>query len=173
MPKTLVLYALQGAGPTDGATPGPNPFVDAFVEGARSVRFSEVDVRTLPGVSAPSGSVPPPLESVERLADYDAIVIGAPTPASGLAPDVAALLAAAASLPTSGALLDRVGSAFTIPPAGASVWSLLTPLADLGLILVAPPTDGSLAATDALRAQGARVATVAEWVRHAKSHRHS
>jgi NAD(P)H dehydrogenase (quinone) len=98
-----------------------------------------------------------------------------------------------------GRLVDKVGAAFTTVSTQhggheTTLWSIMTPMANLGMILVPPgysdpamfkggspygatattgaggPGEDDLAAA---RHQGKRVATVAEWVRHAKSHAHS
>jgi NAD(P)H dehydrogenase (quinone) len=97
-----------------------------------------------------------------------------------------------------GLLVDKVGAAFTsvsTPHGGheTTLWSIMTPMANLGMIIVPPgysdpvmfkggspygatATTGAAAPTPddlaAARHQGKRVATVAEWVRHAKSHKH-
>jgi hypothetical protein len=126
MPKTLVLFA-----------PSVAPAATALADAARSVRFSEVDVR-----------VP---DDVESLASYDAVAVG------GLSDDeLRALLARAGARP------DTVGAAFGDDE--ASRWDTLRTLAAAGCLLV-PPSDD-------LTALGRRVANVAEWVRHAKSHHH-
>ena len=203
MPKTLVLFYSQG-----GHTAA---LADAIVEGARSVRFAEVDVRRLDDV-APAHEVEADaewsasraalaaryrtLEGVERLADYDAIVLGGPTQRGAVAAPVAQLLDQAAAALAPAALLDRVGSAFTSTQTSEgeperTLWSIMAPMARLGMILVSPapggpaPTGGtpdgpasttggapSEADLAAARRQGQRVATVADWVRHAKGHAH-
>lgn len=128
MPKTLVLFA-----------PAVAPLATAVAEGARAVRFSEVDLRSP--------------DDVPSIADYDAVAVG------GLAPEeLAAVLA------RSGPLGDTVGTAFGDD--AATQWETLRALAAAGCLLVPPQPD------DAAAAHGKRVATVAEWVRHAKSHQH-
>jgi NAD(P)H dehydrogenase (quinone) len=86
MPKVLVqFYSRTGNTAT---------LADAVVEGARSVRFAEVDVRRIDDL-APTGaieSIPDWKRSraalaakyqtfadVNTLADYDALILGAPT----------------------------------------------------------------------------------------------
>jgi hypothetical protein len=125
MPKTLILFA--DSDPSRA---------DRIADGARSVRFSEVDVL--------------PLDPMPDPRAYDAIVIDA------MAPDVVRLLGAAT------ALTDKVGATFGGDD--AAHWSTLRALANLGCLLVPPASDEA--------ALGRRVATVAEWVRHARSHHH-
>jgi NAD(P)H dehydrogenase (quinone) len=97
-----------------------------------------------------------------------------------------------------GLLADKVGSAFTSVQTAhggheTTLWSIMTPMANLGLIIVPPGyTDavmfaggspygatsttggGSVAEGDlaAARHQGKRVATVTGMITHAKSHHH-
>jgi NAD(P)H dehydrogenase (quinone) len=97
-----------------------------------------------------------------------------------------------------GALVNKVGSAFTSVATNhggheTTLWSIMTPMANLGLIIVPPgysdavmfaggspygatattgggaPTDADLAAA---RHQGKRVAEVTGWITHARSHQH-
>ncbi|HEU4629969.1 MAG TPA: hypothetical protein VFS08_09480 [Gemmatimonadaceae bacterium] len=175
MPKVLVLFHSQ--------TGHTAALADRIADGARSVRFTEVDVRRLEALSpapalapdaasaaAASAAAALPqryraLDDVRTVTDYDALVLGSPTRHGVLATELALFLERLAPLVAEGALRDVVGSAFTpASPGGAdlTLWSILAPLADLGLILVPPAAEP--------HDQGARVATVAEWVRHAKSH---
>ena len=86
MPKVLVLFYSR--------TGNTAKLADAIVEGARSVKFTEVDTRRLDDLAPESviDSVPGwregrdqlmqkyrTLESFERLAEYDALILGAPT----------------------------------------------------------------------------------------------
>jgi NAD(P)H dehydrogenase (quinone) len=218
MPKTLVLFYSR--------TGHTAALADAVAEGAGEVRFAEVDVRRVDDL-APAHVVEADarwsetrarlagayrtLESVERLAEYDAIVLGAPARHGVMAAELKHVLDQAAPLWERGALADKVGSAFTSvhPLHGghhATLWSVLTAMGNLGMLLVPPapaappparpadaypvppdhagrpadaypvppdhagrPADADLAVA---RQQGRRVATVAEWVRHAKSHHH-
>ena len=157
MPKTLVLVPSR--------TGRMAALADAIVEGARSVRFAEVDVRRLDEPGAVT------------LAGYDAIVLAAPAEADDASGALTGLLDQA------GTLLDVVGSAFAAPPPdgrATALWSLLASMGTRGMILVTPGTAPSVdpgatsddAALAAAREQGRRVATVAGWVRHAKGHEH-
>ena len=125
MPKTLILFA--GDDPADA---------DAIADGARSVRFAEVDVL--------------PLDPAPDARDYDAIVVDAASPHVG------------GLLGRGGPLSDKVGSAFGGDDDARC--TALRALASAGCLLVPPQADG--------QALGKRVATVAEWVRHARSHHH-
>ena len=157
MPKTLVVVTSR--------TGRLAALADAIVEGARSVRFAEVDVRRLDETDV----------GAEGLAGYDAIVLGAP------ADDEAMPEALAGLLDEAGTLVDVVGSAFAPRPSSgrdAGLWSLLASMGARGMILVTPSASGGAAPDDddatlaAAREQGRRVAIVAGWVRHAKGHEH-
>jgi NAD(P)H dehydrogenase (quinone) len=192
MPKTLVLFYSR--------TGNTSALADAIAEGVRQVRFAEVDVRRLDDLAPAHVIDGDPrwkagrdrlaaeyrtLASVEALTEYDAVVVGAPARYGAMTPELKAFFDQAAPLAARGALADRVGSAFTsvatqLDGRRHTVWSMLEPLASLGMILVPPgamaaephrdgPTGDDL---DAARAHGRRVATVAAWVRHAKSHEH-
>jgi NAD(P)H dehydrogenase (quinone) len=202
MPKVLVVFHSR--------TGSTARMADAIADGARAVRFTEVDVRRLDDL-APAmviGSVPGwqeareqlatryrTLETVEQLADYDALVLGSPTRYGVMSAELKNLLDATGPLWNRGALVDKVGGAFsgTATPHGGNettIQSIVTVMAHHGMILVPPgytepvlfkagspygatyvgtPTEDDLAAA---RHQGKRIAKVAEWVRHAKSHEH-
>ncbi|MHB1224532.1 MAG: NAD(P)H:quinone oxidoreductase [Gemmatimonadaceae bacterium] len=201
MPKVLVLFHSR--------TGNTARLADAIADGARSVRFTEVDVLRLddlrpePAAAVASGEASGDgladyrtLADVDDLAGYDAIILGSPSCHGTMAAELKLLLDRAEPLRRHGALADRVGSAFTTvqaPHGGAetTLWSIMTAMASLGMILVPPgytdpvmheggspygataiTGDRSPTAADvaAARHQGARVARVAEWVRHAKGH---
>ena len=202
MPKTLVLFSSR-----TGRTAA---LADAIAEGASSVRFAEVDVRYLPALALPETTGDPqrtsvqealaqkyrPLEAVERLADYDGLVVGAPTRDGVIAAELERLLRQAGSLFGGGRLVDRAGSAFTTVPDGdggaeAALWSIMKPMAAMGMILVPHGSAGGDAAAGSpygatstgdrepgaaelsvARHQGKRVATVAAMVAHVRSHHH-
>lgn len=203
MPKVLVLFHSR--------TGNTARIADAVAEGARSVRFTEVDVRRLDDL-APE----PVIEADERwresreqlrrryrtfddvnaLAHYDALILGSPTRHGVMSAELKLLLDQTGPLWSEGKLVDKVGAAFTsvqTPHGGheTTLWSIMTPMANLGMIIVPPGyTDpvmftagspyGATASTAeaapgeadlaVARHQGARVARVAEWVRHAKGH---
>lgn len=204
MPKTLVLFSSR--------TGHTAALADAIAEGASSVRFAEVDVRWLPNLAlAESSDAEPgrkatqdalakkyrPLGEVERLADYDALIVGAPTRNGVMAAEVEHFLRQAGSLFAGGKLVDRAGSAFTsVSDAGsgaeATLWSIMKPMAALGMLLVPPGSAGQggsatgheygvvscgerepdSTALDAARYQGKRVAQVAAMLAHVRSHHH-
>ena len=161
MPKLLVLFPAAGAELA--------PLADAVLEGARSVRFAEVDVRTF-GDAGDAAATRKALAGTADLTSYDGIVVGVPAgDAEGRA--LRELLAR-----FDGSLSDKVGSAFTTGSgAGRSavLWSALSPMADRGMILVPLPfSDEGDANTEACRRMGKRVAEVVGWVTHARSHHH-
>jgi len=94
---------------------------DAMAEGARS-GGAEVDIRRVPE-TAPQAVVEaahfktdtahPVIESVDALANYDAIIIGAPTRFGRMPSQMAAFLDQAGGLWMRGALNGKVGGAFT------------------------------------------------------------
>ena len=135
------------------------------------------------------------LESVESLAHYDALIIGDPVHAGMISRELSDILEQVTSLARRGALVDKVGSAFgpvatLSSDAETKLMPMLLPLMRFGMIIVPPGFDAaapvagraSVAPADAgsrapaagelllARQLGARVAKVAEWVRHAKSH---
>jgi hypothetical protein len=136
MPKTLILHA-----------PAAAALARELAEGARSVRFAEVDLRPLAAGDEAAAL------AHDDVAQYDAIVLDA-TVADG-----------ADQLGRAGLLPDRVGASFGGD--AEARWTALRRMGEAGMLLVPPA-----GAADALRALGQRVATVAEWVRHAKSHHH-
>jgi NAD(P)H dehydrogenase (quinone) len=202
MPKVLVLFHSR--------TGNTARLADAIAEGARGVRFTEVDVRRIDDL-APAGVIESSAAwkasreqlaaryrtfgSVDELAAYDALVLGAPTRYGVMSAELKNVLDQAGPLWERGALADKVGAAFTSVSTvhgghETTLWSIMTPMANLGMILVPPgytdpalfragspygatATTGGAPTPDDLavaRHQGKRVATVAEWVRHAKSH---
>ena len=161
MPKLLVLF--------DARSDELTRLAEAVAEGARRVRFAEVDVRRLDGASGATGRHRA-LESGDAIAAYDGIIVGAD---SAVAHDEEALdpLASAPSL------LNKVGAAFVAARPAENgrnaLWSALAPLADRGMILVTPPvTDASGDALESALELGKRVADVVGWVTHARSHHH-
>lgn len=205
MPKVLVLFHSR--------TGHTAALADAIAEGAAAVKFTEVEVRRIADL-APEAIIQGneewrssrealsrkyrTLESVDALADYDALILGSPTRYGVMSAELKNVLDQTGPLWQRGALVDKVGSAFSTvsTPHGGhemTIQSILVPMMHLGMILVPPgysdpvmftagspygatATTGSAAPTSAdlavARHQGRRVATVAEWVRHAKSHKH-
>ena len=184
MPKVLVLFYSR-----TGRTAA---LADAIAEGAGSVKFTEVEIRRIEDL-APTAVIEADesrkiaraalvkkyrtLESVESLAQYDALVIGSPARSGIMSAELKHTLDEAGALAERGALVDKVGSAFGSAAAGGdevNIMSMLIPMMHFGMIIV-PAGHGELPAVAggdpaAARQQGARVAKVAEWVRHATSH---
>jgi NAD(P)H dehydrogenase (quinone) len=166
MPKLLVLFQSR--------SPDVTALAEAVVEGARSVRFAEVDLRRLavsdedPHLPDTSGRSHRALERVEEIAAYDGLVLAL----SGDGDRGTTLTNAFESL--GGSLVNKVGAAVTTAEgAGRSavLWSALTPMADRGMILVPMPFAEPTEAASARRL-GKRVAEVIGWVTHARSHHH-
>jgi NAD(P)H dehydrogenase (quinone) len=205
MPKILVLFYSR--------TGNTAALADAVAEGARSVRFAEVDVRRIDDLAPASvvASVPDWARSREALAaryqtfadvnalvGYDALILGAPTRYGIMAAELKNVLDQTGPLWERGALVNKVGAAFTSVATGhggheTTLWSIMTPMANLGLILVPPGYSdavmfsggspygatattggGAPGAADlaAARHQGKRVAEVTGWITHARSHAH-
>ena len=162
MPKILVLFA------------GPHSNVaDAIADGARAVRFSEVELRRVASGAPGDASLPGgarELAGVEELIPYDAIVMASTTERGDLDDACRRLLDEAAVAIPRAALQHKVGSAFPshIDAASASVWPALGALGDVGMLIVAPAG----ADLDAATGLGGRVAQVAAWIAHERSHHH-
>jgi NAD(P)H dehydrogenase (quinone) len=203
MPKILVLFYSR--------TGNTAALADAIAEGARSVRFAEVDQRRIDDFAPQSviDSIPEwkssreklaakykTLGSVDDLVNYDALILGSPTRYGIMSAELKNVLDQTGPLWQRGALVNKVGSAFTSVSTGhggheTTLWSIMTPMANLGLILCPPGyTDavmfaggspyGATATTGggapgendlaAARHQGKRVAEVVGWITHARSH---
>lgn len=188
MPKVLVLFYSR--------TGNTAALADAIAAGADSVKFTEVEMRRVEDRARASEIEAnaewnaartaltkkyPALESVESLAQYDALILGSPVRQGMMSEELKQVLDQANVRLQRGALADRVGSAFA-PVSAANgghdveIMPMLIPMMRLGMILVPPggldprgvdPAGAELAAA---QRQGARVAKVAGWVRHAKSH---
>jgi len=168
MPKLLVLFQSRSADVVHLA--------EAAAEGARSVRFAEVDLRHFPAADDSRAGVDAaarthrPLEQVQDMAPYDGLIF-----VVGREPDAGHSLARALRS-FAGSLVNKVGAVLT-PAAGsersATLWSVLSPMADRGMILVPAAFTAEQAVDDAAtRDLGKRVAEVIGWVTHARSHHH-
>ena len=206
MPKILIAFYSR--------TGNTAKLADAIADGARSVRFSEVEVRRIDDLAPASVIDANPqwkagrealaanyqvLSGVAELAEHDALVLGSPTRFGVMAAELKLVLDQAGGLWKHGALVNKVGAAFTsvsTPHGGheTTLWSIMTPMANLGMILVPPgftdpvmykggspygataTVNSSSAITDAdlaaARHQGKRVAEVTAWITHARSHAH-
>lgn len=122
---------------------------DAVAEGARATG-AEVDIRRVPE-TAPDAVVKaahfktdtahPEIEGIDALRDYDAIVIGAPTRFGRMPAQMAAFLDQAGGLWQSGALIGKVGAAFTSTASQhggqeVTLFSILTNLLHFGMTIV-------------------------------------
>ena len=166
MPKLLVLFQSSSAEVVRLA--------EAVAEGARGVRFAEVDLRQLPlpeggtdAALATTARAPHRLQDVDAMEQYDGLVLA-------VGQDADAMLRAIDGF--GGSLSNKVGSVIT-PLSGAErrsvLWSVLGPMADRGMILVPPAFAGESGANEeTMRALGKRVAQVIGWVTHARSHHH-
>ena len=166
MPKLLVLL--------QSSRPDVVRLAEAAAQGARDVRFAEVDVRRLPpsdeardDAAGATGRAAHPLQHVDAMGQYDGLIFAADE-------DGQAMLRALDGF--GGSLTNKVGAVIT-PEQGAErravLWSLLGPMADRGMILVpAPFADESAANEESTRKLGKRVFEVIGWVTHARSHHH-
>lgn len=205
MSKILVLFYSR--------TGNTAALADAIADGARSIRFAEVDVRRIDDLAPRSviDAIPDwksareklaakyrTFTDVNELANYDAIIFGSPTRYGIMSAELKNILDQTGPLWQAGALVNKVGAAFTSVATAhggheTTLWSIMTPLANLGFILVPPgysdavmfaggspygatsttgggaPTEADLAAA---RHEGKRVAEVTGWIMHAKSHQH-
>jgi NAD(P)H dehydrogenase (quinone) len=85
-----------------------------------------------------------PVATVAELADYDAIIIGAPTRFGRMPGQLAAFLDQAGGLWASGALNGKVGGAFTSPATQhggneATLFSIITNLLHFGMMIIGLP----------------------------------
>lgn len=143
MAKVLVLY-YSSYGHVEA-------LADAVAEGARSTGAT-VDVKRVPE-TAPAEVVKAahfkvdqkaPLASIEELAQYDAIVIGAPTRFGRMPSQMAAFLDQAGGLWMKGALNGKVGGAFTSSASQhggneVALFSIIVNLLHFGMTIVGLP----------------------------------
>ncbi len=122
---------------------------DAVAEGARSAG-ADVDVRRVPEtapaeVAAAAGFVAdtshPLLEDVNELANYDGIIVGAPTRFGRMASQMAAFWDRAGGVWYQGQLNGKIGGAFTSTATQhggqeATLFSIITNLLHFGLTIV-------------------------------------
>jgi len=122
---------------------------DAVAEGARA-GGAEVDIRRVPETAPPevvkaagfkADTAHPVIESVDALADYDAIIVGAPTRFGRMPSQMAAFLDTAGGLWASGKLNGKVGGAFTSTATQhggqeTTLFSIITNLLHFGLAVV-------------------------------------
>ncbi|HMR68628.1 MAG TPA: NAD(P)H:quinone oxidoreductase [Rubrivivax sp.] len=143
MPKVLVLY-YSSYGHLE-------TMAQAVAEGARA-GGARVDVKRVPE-TAPEAVAKAahfkldqaaPVARVDELADYDAIVIGAPTRFGRMPSQMAAFLDQAGGLWAKGALNGKVGGAFTSTATQhggqeVTLFSIITNLLHFGMVIVGLP----------------------------------
>ena len=141
MPKVLVLY-YSSYGHIE-------QMADAMAEGARH-GGAEVDIRRVAETAPPevvkaahfkTDSAHPLIEGAQALADYDAIIVGAPTRYGRMPAQMAAFLDTTGGLWMKGALNGKVGGAFTSTASQhggqeTTLFSIITNLMHLGLLIV-------------------------------------
>jgi NAD(P)H dehydrogenase (quinone) len=122
---------------------------DAVAEGARRAG-AEVDIRRVPEtapaeVAKAAGFKPdishPVIEGIDKLADYDAIIVGSPTRFGRMSSQMASFLDQAGGLWMRGALNGKVGAAFTSTATQhggqeVTLFSIITNLLHFGLTIV-------------------------------------
>ena len=143
MPKVLVLYY---------STYGHiEQMANAVAEGARAAG-AEVDVKRVPE-TAPEDVAraahfkldhAAPVATIAELADYDAIVLGAPTRFGRMPSQMTAFLDQAGGLWMSGTLNGKVGAAFTSTASQhggqeTTLFSIITNLLHFGMTIVGLP----------------------------------
>lgn len=161
VPKLVVLFC--------GAESPSAALAAAVADGARTIRFTEVEVRALGAHEMPAGMRAKRLESSDSLTSYDGIVIAGssagsvPEELSRLLDEMEHQLGAAAAQPPAGPFVDTVFGVV-----GGANTDLLARVARLGGIIVGE----GVAEDPVARATrvGARVAKVIGWVRHALAH---
>ena len=141
MTKVLVLY-YSSYGHVE-------QMADAVAEGARA-GGAEVDIRRVPE-TAPQAVVEaahfktdtahPAIEGIDALANYDAIVVGAPTRFGRMPSQMAGFLDQAGGLWMRGSLIGKVGAAFTSTATQhggqeTTLFSILTNLLHFGMTIV-------------------------------------
>src|SRR5690348_12178156 len=153
MPKVLVLF--------DSADQRADRLAELAAEGAKRVRFTEVDMRVVGNDSVANTARRKRLASGDAVDQYDGVVVVGSDQEPSAAIDA---LLAAHDQNTRGGFIDRVFAAVS----DASSSHRLT---ELSGIVVGPPT-GSTNAESMAGDIGERVAKVAERLRHALSHEH-
>ncbi|MDH7972832.1 NAD(P)H:quinone oxidoreductase [Sphingomonas sp. AR_OL41] len=143
MSKILVLYY--------SAYGHIETMAQAVAEGARAAGAS-VDVRRVPERVAPELArashykldQSAPIATIDELADYDAIIVGAGTRFGRMASQMASFLDQAGGLWASGALNGKVGAAFTSSATQhggneTTLFSIITNLLHFGMVIVGLP----------------------------------
>lgn len=150
MPKLLVVFSSIDAYAAHMA--------NVVADGAKTVRFMEVDVRAVADVDA-DVSDRRRLTSLDAVRDYDGVILVGPGPES-LGHELSALLE---WLANTDPLTDTVFGF-----AGEENAEMLMDIAQSGGLMVTQPRGAD--AEDRARKLGARAAKVIGWVRHALGH---
>ncbi|MFW2851409.1 NAD(P)H:quinone oxidoreductase [Sphingomonas sp. TX0543] len=122
---------------------------DAVAEGARSAG-AQVDIRRVPETAPPevvqaahfkTDTAHPVIEGPDALADYDAIVVGAPTRFGRMSSQMAAFWDTTGGVWMRGALVGKVGGAFTSTASQhggqeTTLFSIITNLLHQGMTIV-------------------------------------
>lgn len=122
---------------------------DAVAEGARSAG-AEVDIRRVPETAPPevakaahfkTDSAHPVIEGADALANYDAVIVGAPTRFGRMPSQMAAFWDTTGGLWMRGGLVGKVGGAFTSTAAQhggqeTTLFSIITNLLHQGMTIV-------------------------------------
>jgi hypothetical protein len=152
MPKVLVLF--------DSGDEGAERLADWAADGAKKVRFTEVDIRDVGDGSSSGGAHRKRLESGDSIEHYDGVVV-----VGWHREPLAAIDALRAGYPrANGEFVDRVFATLCAAHQSQGASGLG------GIVIGAPPGSTDLEMT--ARKIGERVAKVGEWVRHALSHEH-
>lgn len=157
MPKVIVLF--------HGADLAAARLAQSAAVGAESVRFTEVDIRTIGPTDSSSDRRRQPLSGPEKLVDYDGVVIASAGERQAGDPAVTDLIRLVDDLRATTSRWTNV--VFTL--IGSAETPLLSRLAQLGGMVLA--VQSHVNESDA-RAAGERNAKVVSWVRHALSHEH-
>ena len=153
MPKVLVLF--------DSGDERAERLADWAADGAKKVRFTEVDVRDVGNEPSRSGTSRKRLESRDAIDQYDGVVV-----VGWHREPPAAIDALRGGHPrANGEFVDRVFASLCAAHASDG-------FSDLGGIVIGAPA-GSTDLETTARKIGERVAKVAAWVRHALSHEQS
>ena len=155
MPKLIVLFY--------GVESPASTLAEAAAEGAKTVRFTEVDVRAGSSHEPTTGQRHKSLDSAERLIEYDGVVIAAPA-AGEIPSELEALFNEMERTLAVGAFANTVFSVLE----GENT-TILGRVARFGGIIVSetPSEDDP---EGRARAAGKRVAEVVGWVRHSRDH---
>ena len=144
MTKVLVLYHSM-FGHLEG-------MAEAIAEGARGVEGVEVDIKRVPETAPLEVAQAAhfkldqaaPIAQIADLANYDAVIVGVGTRFGRMASQMASFLDQGGGLWASGALVGKVGSAFTSTASQhggqeTTLFSVITNLLHFGMVIVGLP----------------------------------